>query len=371
MKLPRLSFLLFVFVLALTPVHAQDLVESYLRLPTHSSGKKGLEAIMVRPSEPGPHPLALLTHGTPRDQSERAGMTPWMFLPHAREFARRGWTTVVVLRRDYGDSGGGFSEDARACGNRPDYYGSGKEAAKDLREAIVYLSTLPDVDPSRIISVGISTGGFSNVALTADPPPGLIASISFAGGRGSRSPDEVCNPEALVAAFHDFGKKSRIPMLWVYAENDHYFGPQIAQRFYQAFTEGGGKATFIHAAAFRRDGHGLFSLAGIPIWTPMVDDFLKQQNLTLRAALLSLPAPPDVAPPPQLKPVYHDEFRSFLTLPPQRAYAISTDGHFGYSYGRRTQKEADKLAIDHCEEAVQNNSRCSLFPLPTSPATAP
>jgi dienelactone hydrolase len=360
MNAPR-SFLLFLVLFStVAPTRAQDLVETYLRIPTHSSGKKGLEAVMVRPNEPGPHPLVLLTHGTPRDAGERAGMTPWMFLPHAREFARRGWIAVSVLRRSYGDSGGNYDEDAHACSNRPEYFNSGKEAAKDLREAIAYLSALPEIDSSRIISVGLSTGGFSNVALTADPPPGLLASINFAGGRGSMSPDEVCNPDAIVAAFHDFGKKSRTPMLWVYAENDHFFGPQIAQRFYQAFTEAGGQATFIHAPAFRRDGHGLFSLAGIPIWTPIVDDFLKQQNLTLRSTLLSLPTPPNVNPPPELKPAWHAEFRSFLTLPPQKAYAISTDGHFGYSYGRRTQKEAEKLALEHCKDAVEKNDRCTL-----------
>jgi dienelactone hydrolase len=356
----RFSFAFLILLLAIASARAQDLIETSLRIPTHSAGKQGLEAVMVRPNEPGRHPLALITHGTPRNAGERSGMTPWTFLPHAREFARRGWTTVIVLRRGYGDSGGSYAEDAHACSNRPEYFNSGKEAAKDLREAIAYLSAIPEVDSSRIISVGISTGGFSNVALTADPPPGLLASISFAGGRGSRSPDEVCNPDAIVAAFHDFGKKSRTPMLWVYAENDHYFGPQIAQRFYQAFTEAGGNATFIHANAFRHDGHGLFSLAGIPIWAPLVDDFLKQQNLTLRTTLLSLPTPPDVTPPPQLKPEWHNEFRIFLTLPPQKAYAISPDGHFGYSYGRRTLKEAEKLAVDHCEENSQRNGRCSL-----------
>jgi hypothetical protein len=69
--------LLLVFLpqtLALT-VSAQDLVEQELRIPisdglifrrsvpAHGAGKKGLDAVMVRPSEPGPHPLALINHG--------------------------------------------------------------------------------------------------------------------------------------------------------------------------------------------------------------------------------------------------------------------------------------------------------------------
>ena len=333
-----LALLLFAAGLA----QAQGLVESAFRIPAKDAGKKGLEAVMVRPNEQGPHPLAVLTHGAPRESSDRSGMSPWQMLPQAREFARRGWATVIVMRRGYGDSGGGFDEDARACSNHPDYYDAGKESAKDLREAIAYLSKLPEVDPSRIISVGISAGGFATVALTADPPPGLVAAISFAGGRGSMRPDEVCHPGELIRAFRWFGEKSRVPMLWVYSENDHFFGPQIAQAFYQAFTQAGGKATFIRAAPYHRDGHGLFSLGGISIWTLMVDDFLKSQNLVLRTTLLSLPEPPDVSAPVQLKADGREVFRTFLTLPPYKALAVSTEGHLGFSFGRRSEKDAQK-----------------------------
>src|SRR5271156_1613891 len=278
-----------VVVLVLTAAgaaRAQDLVESELRIPMKEAGKKGLEAVMVRPNDTAAHPLALLNHGATREASDRPGMTPWGLLPQAREFARRGWTAVVVMRRGYGDSGGGFSEEGYACTPRVDYYDSGRESAKDLRAAMAYLATRPEVDATRMISVGVSAGGFATVALTADPPAGLVAAISFAGGRGSRKPDEVCNPEVLVRAFYELGSKSRVPMLWVYAENDHFFGPSIAAQLYQAFTSAGGKAEFVRAGTFRGDGHGLFSLGGTAIWTPMVATFLAQQNLTLRSTLL-------------------------------------------------------------------------------------
>jgi dienelactone hydrolase len=363
----HLSIYFVLLLFSASTLRAQDLVENAFRIPTKDAGKKGLEAVMVRPNDAGPHPLAVLTHGTPREAGDRPGMSPWQMVPQAREFARRGWTTVIVMRRGYGDSGGGFDEDARACSMRPDYYDSGKESAKDLRESIAYLSRLHEVDPSRIISVGISAGGFATVALTADPPPGLVAAISFAGGRGSRRPDEVCNPGDLIRTFREFGEKSRTPMLWVYSENDHFFGPQIAQAFYQTFTQAGGKATFIHAAPYRRDGHGLFSLGGISIWTVMVDDFLKSQNLVLRTTLLSLPTSPDVPAPTQLKATGQEEFRTFLTLPPYKAFAISGEGHLGYAFGRRSEKDAEKLAMEHCEENVSKGDQCTLIPFDATP----
>jgi dienelactone hydrolase len=347
-------------------VSAQDLIEQGLRIPAPGAGKKGLEAIMVRPNEPGPHPLALVNHGAPRAGSDRQKMSPWDMLPQAKEFARRGWTAVVVMRRGYGDSGGDFAEDAHACSRIPDFYRSGMESANDLRAAIEYLSKLPEVDPTRIISIGRSAGGFATVALTAKPPAGLVAAISFAGGRGSPAKDEVCNPADLINAFRDFGKKSRIPMLWVYAKNDHFFSPQIAAEFYRAFTAGGGTVQFVSADSFGADGHGLFSPAGTPIWAPMVDDFLQKQNLVLRKTLLAQPEPsssqpPSMEPQSQLPEPARTELRQFLTFPMHRAFAVSPNGQFGIAFGEPSEKDARRLAIERCEKSAGSNERCQLY----------
>lgn len=283
---------MFAILLALVgfavPVKQPDLVVQSLFIPAPGAEDKGLQAVLVRPDEPGAHPLALITHGTPRDAVMRRQMTPWDMLPQAEEFARRGWAAVVVMRRGYGNSGGSYAEGDRACAANPRYYASGVESANDLRAAIAYLSGLPEVDPTRIISVGWSAGGFATVALTADPPPGLVAGISFAGGRGSPARDEVCNSGDLVRAFGSFGEHSHVPMLWIYARNDHFFTPEMAGAFYHAFTDAGGSAQLVSAGSFGADGHTLFfSRAGIPIWGPMVDDFLQSRHLTARRSWLA------------------------------------------------------------------------------------
>lgn len=342
---------------------AQGLVEEPLRIPMREAGSRGLEAYMVRPDDNLAHPLALITHGTPRERDERRETSALGLVPQAREFARRGWTAVIVVRRGYGTSGGSYAEDARACSRAPDYYDAGRESAKDLRASISYLSSVAHVDASRVISVGVSAGGFANVALTADPPPNLVAAISFAGGRGSRREDDVCNPYDLVRAFAEFGKTSRVPMLWIYADNDHFFGPQLAAAFYQAFTRNGGKASFIRAAAFRRDGHGLFS-GGIPLWTPMVDAFLAAQNLTLRIDLLPLPMAPDIAAPAALPAEARDEWRSFLTLPGHKAFAVSAGGHYSYVFGRASDKVAQQQALERCKNFVPRGDQCELAVVP-------
>jgi dienelactone hydrolase len=337
---------------------AQDLVVTEMRIPTHLSGKKGLEAVMVRPNDNAPHPLALLTHGTPREATDRAKMTPLRLIPQAREFARRGWTAVIVLRRGFGDSGGGYAEENQNCGRFPDFVGPTKESVKDLRESVEFLDTRPEIDPARMIAIGVSTGGLAMVALSADPPPGLVAAINFAGGRGSRAPDQVCNPGDLITAFGTFGSHSKVPMLWVYADNDHFFSPYLAQHFYQAFTHAGGKATFIAAPPFGDDGHHLYSQQGIPIWTPVVDDFLKRQKLVLRDTLLQISVPVDL---PNLPDAGREEFRRYLLSAPHKAFAVSPSNGLGVSVGQRTTEEAEKLALKDCKKAAPKNASCTII----------
>jgi dienelactone hydrolase len=308
----------------------------------------GLEALLVRPSGPGRYPLALLAHGSPRAGADRVAMTPLAMLPQALEFARRGWAAAVVMRRGYGNSDGGWAETYGSCDN-PNYVVAGTAGAADLKLALEFISHRQDIDPSHMIGVGVSAGGFATVALTDDPPPGLAAAISFAGGRGSPQDDQVCHPERLVEAFRTFGKRSRVPMLWVYAENDHFFGPALAKQFDAAFTGAGGRADFITPPAFGSNGHFLFSPSGVPEWTPYVDKFLQQQNLTMRATPLALP-PPTISAPRILGSNGQKAFADFLIDAPHKAFAMSPDGLFGYQSGTRTIEAAKAGALKFCQQ---------------------
>jgi dienelactone hydrolase len=315
-----------------------------------------LEALFVRPSEPGRYPLALLAHGSPRVPTDRANMTPLGMLPQALEFARRGWAAVIVMRRGYGASDGGWAESFGGCDNA-NYIAAGTAGAADLKTTLEFVSHRLDVDPTRMIAVGVSAGGFATVALTADPPPGLVAAISFAGGRGSQESDKVCRPDHLIDAFRAFGKRSRVPMLWVYAANDHFFAPALAQQFKAAFTSGGGSVDFVAAPAFGEDGHQLFSPAGIPDWTPDVEAFLQRQNLTMRTAPLPLPLP-SIAAPRELGANGRKAFATFLIDAPHKAFALSPDSFFGWKSGMRTVDAARTGALNFCQ---QNGKNCRVM----------
>jgi hypothetical protein len=65
-----------------------------------------------------------------------------------------------------------------------------------------------------------------------------------------------------------------VPELWIYSQNDHYFGPTLAHRLFDAFTKAGGQATFVAAPAYGDDGHKYFD--DVASWKPAVDGFLRQ-----------------------------------------------------------------------------------------------
>jgi dienelactone hydrolase len=346
------------------PCSAAPFEQEALRIPLSGAASSSLEALLVRPSAPGRYPLALINHGSPRTPAERSEMTPLSMLPEAMEFARRGWAAAIVMRRGYGGSGGGWAEAYGSCGD-PHYLTAAKAAAADLKDAIAVLARRPDVDASRTISIGVSAGGFATVALTADPPPGLVAAISFAGGRGSMEADQVCRRDRLVETFHVLGERSRVPMLWVYAENDHFFGPDLAEALRQAFASGGGNVDFVRAASFGQDGHGLFSRAGIPIWTGYVDTFLKRQNLVLRATPMPPPPLPALATPSVLGPNGKASFESYKASPPHKAFAVAPDGVFGWQSGMRTTDAARAGALKFC---LAGAKRCDIVFVDDMPA---
>ncbi len=266
--------------------HAGQMIGTRLKLPARFRGPFGmtyhaeLEALMLRPYDDQRHPLAVINHGMTTEADQRHAMHPENFLPEAVEFVRRGWAVLIPMRRAYGNSEGHFAEDitSGACGALG-FSDEGRAAAEDIKEAIRLVADKPYLDISTIVSIGVSGGGFASVALTADPPPHLVAAISFAGGEGSSARGMDCSFAELTQSFATFGRHSHVPMLWVYAENDHFFSPAQARDFAKAFNLAGGQADLKIAPAFEDEGHYLFSGSGIPVWTKYVDDFLSHQHL--------------------------------------------------------------------------------------------
>lgn len=355
-KLQGRAFLLSaILVAAAAGVRGQNYVEREVQIPWVLAAPSGLDALLVYADLPGKHPLVVITHGSARKIENHAEVTPWQELPQALWFARRGWVALVVVRRGYGASGG--IPDTRYSGRCPetDYQHAGEYSAEDLRVAVEYGQKLPEVDATKVVAMGVSTGGFATVALTAKAPPGLVAAISFAGGRGSKADHDVCNPGDLVHAFRNFGKHSHTPMLWIYAQNDKFFWPELAQKFDEAFRSEGGQDQFVLAPAIGEDGHSLFH--HIPAWSTAVDTFLKAQNLAPLPELLPEVKLPDVSPPEGLSEEGQSAFHTYLLLGPHKAFAKS-EHSFGFSVARRSTEEAREKAMENCKRTSGKDDPC-------------
>ena len=344
-------------VMSLGQLHAEGIRLDALQIPAVISGASvGLEAIVVRPDDGQPHPLAVINHGSPRDAEDRPKMSPYGQWAQAVAFARRGWVAVAFLRRGYGRSQGEWAEAYGSCSD-PDYTKAGMAGASDIAAVARFMRSQSYVSKGKWISIGVSAGGFATVALTAEAPPDLAAAIAFAPGRGSSGPDTVCGENRLVAAFAQYGKTSRVPLLWVSAENDHFFGPVLTARLTGAFSSSGGHVTSIKTPAFGDDGHALFSAAGMSIWSPIVDHYLASNDLMLRDRLIEMPTP-NMPPPASLNARGRETFKTYLDSGPNKAFVIGGGSHFGWATGRRTVDEAVKDALGFCTPG--SAAKCSV-----------
>jgi dienelactone hydrolase len=299
-----------------------------------------LKAIAARPATAGRFPLVVISHGSPRRITEAKkrdlDWADWI----ADDFARRGWAAATVLRRGYGASDGAVADSYGTC-NEPQFRAAGLMSAQDIVQAVRYFQKQPYVDPTRVLLVGVSAGGFGSIAAASLAPAGVVAVVNFAGGRGSVSADDVCKPDELVEAYGDFGKTVRVPSLWIYSQNDHFFGPDLARRMFAAFKSSGAPGELLIAPPYQRDGHNL--IFGQPIWRDAVYDFLKRNHLPFAAPMLP--------PPPQASAAIAQAFADYLATPNyEKAFVIGPGGAYGWASGSNTADAALAAAREQCEQ---------------------
>jgi dienelactone hydrolase len=247
-------------------------------------------AYVVRPVGQGPFPLAIMNHGVSLDQRERSFFPLVEFRDAAMWFARKGYMVVAPSGPGYGaaalnDPERGlyaiFYSKIGRCEN-PNFRDAGLAAALLDKWIIDYMADQKLITPDNVIVIGQSAGGWGAIALSSRNIPGVRSIVTFEAGRGGRvggKPNNNCAPEQLVAASAEFGSTARIPMLWIYTENDTFFGPALSKKMHDAYTGAGGVAEYHLLPPFGSDGHFLIgSPDAIPLWAPLVDQFLDQHR---------------------------------------------------------------------------------------------
>ena len=341
-----LSWLFFALIALPLPARASsdDLIENKEYFTVSIGGRLvRLEGMTVKRADAtGRLPVALITHGKLPTASRMLEQHATNLRNQARDLAHRGWLSVIVMRRGFGASDGPMP--APITCQSPSMREFFEADADDLEATLKAVSARPDADPNHIIAIGASAGGVAVTALAARNPKGLAGVVSISGGLRF----DTCNKDdLLVAAMRAYGKASRVPSLWVYAQNDRLFDPSIVYRMHRAFLEGGADVKLVMLGAMGRDGHTIFDTpTGRDHWLPEMDAFLRYQRLPTWPAKSADVVLSKLAS----KDKYADFVEQYVSAPGNKALAQSqTSGALGRAFGFTSMDEARKSALELCQ----------------------
>lgn len=261
-----------------------------VKLPLVLDGKPfEVVAHLYKPAGAGPFPLVIHSHGRAGDRIDRAKMQSPLPAGNGNYWVRRGVAVLAPVRPGYGDTGGSDQEDSGSawrrgeCTGNPDFTRTADNARKTVVATYQWALQQPWVRADRILLQGQSVGGLATVATSALNLPGVVGVVNFAGGAGGNpesSPGKSCKPDNLTATYRAFGAGARAPSLWLYAENDQYWGPDMPKTWYEAYRQGGSAAEMVTTAAVPGyDGHQLLVRGG-RLWSVPLEAFIAKVGLT-------------------------------------------------------------------------------------------
>ena len=322
-----------------------------------------LETTFYKPDGDGPFPIAVINHGkeagNPRFQARSRPAIA------ARYFLQRGYAVVVPMRRGFSKSGGSY------MGAGCNVTSNGRMQADDVEAVLDYVLAQPWADKDRIVVLGQSHGGWTTLAFGEKAYPGVKALINFAGGlRQENCPDWE---GGLARGAADYAKKTRLPSLWFYGDNDSYFKPETYRSMFERYTANGGHAHLVSFGVFGSDSHRLFaSRAGAPIWQPEVSKLLASVGLPSEpisryakfAMANSMAVPPktnfanveDESKLPFVGDTGRAGYKVYLTKQLPRSFAVAPNGAWGWADGGE-----DPLArsLTNCNR--RGNAQCKLY----------
>ncbi len=358
-----LTLLLALLVLPIAPALAEEplvIEETYLSVTIKDQPFR-LQALVVKEAgQEGRLPVAIITHGQAAEAERREQLQVRGYLRTARDFARRGWLAVVVVRRGFGRSEGQKPFFLRGCSNG-DYGAALDEQTDDLDEALKAIGRRADADTTQVVALGVSVGGAAVLNWAARAPAGLKAVINVSGGIRSQIRDGAtpnCKPEDLVPVFARMGERSRLPTLWLYAENDSYFPADYVRGLHEAYVAKGGRTDFHMFDPIGKDGHDLLgNQDGMLRWIPALDRFLRANRLRtfdpapLEAALRELGFNASMR---QWAMRYHGR-------PTEKVMAVSASNTKGnVQFGGADLEDAERKAIQECETTAKETCRIVL-----------
>ena len=227
-----------------------------------------LEATLYRPAKTEGAPVLIFNHGS--TGGFRISPTVTQGYPEvAQFFVEHGWTVLMPMRRGRGASEGEYLE-RYEC--QTAILDAGVERAiEDLDAVMAFAAAQAWFNPTRFLLGGMSRGGLLSVVYATRRPTPARGVLNFAGGWTIESCDQRITFHA-----HAFGKRGsvpRLPMLWLYSENDRNYGPASVRAAHDAFVRAGGTAALTIFPPIPPDGH-IFLPRTPSVWGATVDAWL-------------------------------------------------------------------------------------------------
>lgn len=280
------------------PARAQDAKKSavepqYVNIPVKGAGLFGGSVDMVTevftPAGSGPFPVLVYAHGRDGTQQERSAMREVIPRDYLQYWLAKGFAVVAPMRPGYGKTGGmdrelpGHSWDNfGGCSGSPNVDAVVATSGAAILAALEWTRQQSWANASAVLLSGNSVGGLTVVAVGANNPTGVIGYVNFVGGvagNPTRSPGKSCDPDRVREAFRTYGSSTKLPNLWLYAENDLYWGSAVPKAWHAAFAAGGSPSTFVMTPPVPGpDGHDLI-FRGRSLWSGHTDAFLKQVGM--------------------------------------------------------------------------------------------
>jgi hypothetical protein len=165
----------------------------------------------------------------------------------------------------------------------------------------------------------------------------------------------------LSTVINEAGKRAKVPMLWLYAENDKYWGSELPRKWHAAYTGAGGRAELTIFPPVDDDGHKLID-RGFRLWRPVVDKFMISLGFP-EPRSANAPEPSgyagleEASKLPFVKdPVKLDGYQKFLDADLPRAFAIAPTGNWAWRSG---VGDAMEQALASCARAAKG--ACKLY----------
>lgn len=305
-------------------------------------GKQQTRQIPVtifRPRGEGPFPLVIMNHGrAPASKRAEQGRQRYEFL--SRYLVSKGLVVLLPTRVGYADTYGDFDpEDTGSCNDRR----PGPMAAAVADQVLAtwaFAKTLPYVDASRWLVMGQSVGGLTAVSTVSRNPPGLLGAINFAGGSGGdpdNRPRNPCSPQQIERLWKSQAATATVPMLWLYWENDLYWGAEVPRQWHRAWLAGGGQAEMHTLPAAGQNGHGAMAF-DMDHWVPYAEAYLAARGFDKPGVIARPPASgfarlDEVDKVPVNAKTRESHYRRFLESKLPRAYAVGPKGSAGFASG--------------------------------------